>query len=417
MGSLSRRGAVALGVLATVLAAGLYVWSQADRVPVAEARRFFHRPIEVGDVPPPPAGEPLARAEAKRLYDSGRVAFGKNDYTRAADDFSAVVGGDPAGPFAGSAQWNLIRSRMRSGDGNGALQAFELLTGHYAGYLGAEAPALREGLDHMARSDMAAAEVSFDRMIEEQPTSELVPLAHAMKGRIYWNQRQPMKAVGAFADMLASVRDDVGSYQELAGLLERYSEGDAQVAEEFAARAKRADDEGFGDIYRYVAARSLLEQNRFEEAREAFEELRANHPDEDFSHVVDLEHAWNLQRNGRPAEALVIFERLEGVPAPESAQAFDRFFDLPVEYTMGIARCQSDLGNYDQAIAAFQRALDEHPRSIYVLENRMGMAVAYERLGDRDKAKEILRATIEQHPDAPELWAVEQQLARVESQR
>jgi len=404
-----RLGLTLIGVIA--VAAAAILWSLSARLPVDEARRFFYEPIRLGDEPPPSTTALVPPDEVERRYTAARVAFREGRHTEAAEAFASVVEGNPAGPLAGSAQWNLVRSRMRSGNGNAALDGLETLLRHYAGYLEEQAPPLLEALEHLERGDTAAGEASFDRMLEEYAESELVPLAYALKGRIYWNQRKPTQAVRAFVHMLDSVEDDVTTYRELSGLLERYVEGDTGVAEEFAARANQAD-EGFRDIYRYVAARSFLEQNRFAETHQALEELRSSHPRGDFSHVIDLEHAWNLFRNGEPAAALEIFERLEQAP-PEGAEAFDRFFDVRAEYPMGIARCQLALGRDQQAIETFQRALDLYPRSIWALENRMGMALGYEKLGQPGRAAEILRTAIAEHPEDPELWAVRQQLARV----
>ncbi len=81
---------------------------------------------------------------------------------------------------------------------------------------------------------------------------------------------------------------------------------------------------------------------------------------------------------------------------------------------MGIARFQLVLGNYEEAVAAFQRAIDAYPKRIYVAENQLGMAVALERLGRTDDATAILRRAIAQQPDKPRLWALRQQLARIE---
>jgi tetratricopeptide (TPR) repeat protein len=410
--SLSIAGVVAAVALVSLVAIGLLL---SRRLPVEEARRFFRAPIEVGEEPPPSNGAALPDEQIEARFALGEMAFREARYDRAAEEFEAVVAGDPRGPLSGPAQWNLTRSRLRSGDGNGALDALDGLLRYHADFLARESPALREAVDHMAAGEMAAAMESFDRMIEEQPGHELVPLAHALKARIHWNHGEPIAAISSFADLFAAVKDDVPAYRDLGGLLERYAEGDTSVADDFADRADEAG-EGFSDIYRYLAARSLLEQNRFEDTREALEDLQRAHPDGDFTHIVDLEHAWNLQRNGRPAEALAIFERLEKETSPEQAHAFDEFFDIRTELPMGIARCLLDLGEYEKSVAAFERALAEYPRSIYVLENQLALAMAYEQLGRLADAARTLQSAIAEHPDEPRLWAVRQQLARIESQ-
>ena len=52
----------------------------------------------------------------------------------------------------------------------------------------------------------------------------------------------------------------------------------------------------------------------------------AVHTNGDFTHIVDLEHAWNLLRHQHAAEALAIFERLEQSEPPKDKHAFDAFW-------------------------------------------------------------------------------------------
>jgi outer membrane protein assembly factor BamD (BamD/ComL family) len=395
-------------------AAGLLVLAR--RAPVEEARRFLRAPIELGERPPPAPAEPASPAEIERRYAGASAAFAAGEYGEAATGFAWIASHDPGGPRAGSAQWNLTRSRLRSGDGMGALDAFDGLLRHHADYLAAEAPLLRQGLEHMERGELARAAALFEEMIREQPQSELVPVAHALLARVHWIHGEPMAMVGAFARLFASVRDPVPGYATLARELERYASGEPGVADTFQRLADEGED-GFRDIYQYLAARSLLEQERFEATRSALEELRRRHPRGDFTHIVDLEHAWNLLRHGQPAEALAIFRRLEHAPVPPEAAAFDAFFDLRAELPMGIARCYLALGDFTEAAAAFERALAEHPLGIYDVENRVSLAVAYERGGRLDDAARTLQAVIAAHPEEPKLWAVRQQLARIEGQR
>jgi TolA-binding protein len=94
----------------------------------------------------------------------------------------------------------------------------------------------------------------------------------------------------------------------------------------------------------------------------------------------------------------------------------DDFFDLRAELPLGIARCQLALGNYRESAESFEDAIREHPNSIYAVENRLGLARAYEGLGEQTKAAVVLREIIADHPGEPQIWAIEQQLQRVEGQ-
>lgn len=406
-----RKSVVAVAVL-LVGVAGLLWWST-RRLPIREAHRFLHDPIEVGAERPAPPPDAAPEAAVSERFARAQAAFESGDYQRAAEDYGFVVVQNPDGPLAGRSQWQLTRSRLRSGDGAGALTALDDLVGKYADYLGEEAPLLRRGLEQMQAGDLTAANDSFGQMVDDQPDSELVPLAYALMARIHWTHGEPMETVRSFAKMFASVKDDVPAYQVLARQLDRYAGGDENVTETFGELAQEAP-EGFRDIYKYLEARSLLEQNHFDATHESLEELRRQFPDGDFSHIVDLEEAWNLLRNGKPAESLAIFQRLEETPAPPEKRAMDEFFDLRAELPLGIARCQLALGNYEESAAAFEKAIREHPNNIYAVENRLGLARAYEGLGQSDKAARVLREVIAEHPDEPQLWAIQQQLQRVE---
>lgn len=408
---MSRRLALGLVVLGVV--AGAVAW-RARHLPVAETRRFLVDPIEVGNAPAAAPREPTAPATVEARFETAREAFAAGRYADAAGDFAWIVAQDPTGPHAGPAQWNLVRSRLRSGDGAGALSALHDLLARHAEWLGTEAPALREGAERLARGDFAGAEQALARMIAEQPESELVPLAHALVARIRWAHGDAMGMVRAFARMLGSVRDSVPAYARLAHYLARYADGDPGVADDFTAFAESGDP-GFRDIYQYLAARTHLEAGRFEATESALARLRREHPDGDFTHIVDLEHAWNLLRNGQAEEALAVFERLQATPPEARTGELDAFFDLRGELPMGRARCLAALGRHAEAVAAFEQAIAADPQGLYMVENRLGLATAYERVGQPERAAAILEAVIREHPDEPKVAAIRQQLARVQA--
>ncbi len=417
MGVLSTARSKQLLILAggaAILIGAVLVWSAARRLPVAETRQFLTAPIEVGDALPKAPADLPPTAEVEERFTAAETAFHQARYEDAATQFEWVAAHDPAGPHGGPAQWNLVRSRLRSGDGNGAMRALDGLLRQQGHYLGEQSPKLLAGLEAMERGDLVDAQTKFEEMIREQPDSEFVPLSHALLARIYWTHGEPMDMVKEFARMFASVKDEVPAYGTLAKQLDRYANGDKTVAQTFTQLAKDGDP-GFRDIYQYLAARSLLEQDQFEATRAALEELRSRYPNGDFTHIVDLEEAWNLLRHERPADALAIFQRLEQTPPPAGVDAFDQFFDLRTELPTGVARCQLALGHYAEAATAFERAIGDNPNSIYVVENELGLARSYEGLGQLDRAATVLRKVIAEHPDEPKLWAIRQQLERVET--
>lgn len=412
--SRGRLAVVAL-VIAVLVTGSIYALLQAQSR-VEGAKRFLETPVEVSNEPVPVAEPPEPDPEVERLYNVAQLAFRAHDYAQAAADFEKTVEANPNGPLAGAAQWNLLRSRLRSGDGNGTVEAYFVLLRHYGDYLAAEAPALHEGLELMERGDMVGAEAAFRRMEEEQPESELLPLAHVHRARIYWQHGDAMATVRAFVDAFRSVRDDREVYGRLADLLESYADRKPDVADKFLQEAEVAD-EGFRDIYQYLGARTLLEASRPEDARRELEELRRRYPEGDFSHVVDLEQAWNYLREGEAKRALAIFLELEKRSTPERAGAFDEFFDIRPEYPLGVARSYLALGEYEKAIQNFERGMEEYPNSIYQVENEVGIATALEKLGRTEEAAEILNKVVAEHPDEPSVRNIRQQIGRLQSRR
>src|SRR5262249_2465056 len=143
----SRRIALAFGLAALGAIFGGWILWHARRLPVTEARNFLNAPIEVGEEPPPAAMTPEPPGTVPERFATGRSAFTEGRYADAAGDFAWVVAHDPSGPTAGPAQWNLVRSRLRSGDANGALSALHDLLAQHAGWLGEQSPHLREGAE------------------------------------------------------------------------------------------------------------------------------------------------------------------------------------------------------------------------------------------------------------------------------
>ena len=154
---------------------------------------------------------------------------------------------------------------------------------------------------------------------------EELHLFRVQDGRIaeHWHQMDAMGMMRAFTRMLGSVKDTVPAYARLRHYLGQYADGDPNVADSFTEMAQTGDD-GFRDIYQYMAARTLLEQGRFEATETALETLRQRYPDGDFTHIVDLEHAWNFLRQGNAEESLAIFRRLEAAPPPARTTSSSR---------------------------------------------------------------------------------------------
>ena len=244
-----------------------------------------------------------------------------------------------------------------------------------------------------------------------------MPLAHALIARIHWAHGEAMATVRAFARMLGSVHDTVPAYARLAHYLTRYADGDAERRRDTFAEIARTGDEGFRDIYQYMAARSAaragalrVDAGRARNAAHAPSRRRLHAHRRPRARVEPA--AAGTGRGGAGD-----LRRLEATAGAAGTSGLDEFFDLRAELPMGVARCRSTLGRHDEAAPAFERAIAADAQGMYAVENQLGLATAYERLGQMERAETTLAGVIAAHPDEPKLGAVRQQLARVQAAR
>ena len=330
--------------------------------------QFMNAPIEVGEQPPPPPAAPAGRAEVERRFAAARADFAAGRYAEAAEGFAFVVAQDPSGP---------ARRTRRSGTSPAAGCAAATAAARWRRSTaccattpttsGSEAPDLRDGLERMQAGDLAGAQAAYERMIEAQPDSEFVPLAWALIARIHWTHGEPMETVRAFARMFAVGARPVPAYGTLAKQLERYAGGDTVGDDDASRSMARQGPEGFRDIYQYLAARTLLEQDQFEATQQSLERLRRELSGRRL-------HPHRRPRAGLEPAAPPAARPRRWRSSSGSSRASRRPTSTPSTPSstcapscpMGIARCQLALGHYQEAVAAFERAIsddgDEHLR-------------------------------------------------------
>ena len=274
----------------------------------------------------------------------------------------------------------------------------------------------RDGLQRMEQGDLPGAQAAFERMIHEQPDSELVPLAHALIARIHWAHGEPMETVRAFARMFASVQDTVPAYARLAHYLERYADGDTNVT----GYLRRPRPDGRRGLPRHLPVPRRPQPARAGPLRG--DATRRSRRCAALSRTATSRTSSTSRTPGTccatasPAEALAIFERLEQTPAAgERTGASTSSSTCAPSCRMGIARCQLALGHDARGGGGLRtRARRDRPQHLRGRESR--------RPGDRVRAprparprrRRAPREVIDEHPDEPSGWALRQQLARVE---
>lgn len=98
--------------------------------------------------------------------------------------------------------------------------------------------------------------------------------------------------------------------------------------------------------------------------------------------------------NAAQGQASTLSQAL-AIPQPQAAAPSTK------EDWINLGNYQMDNGNYSEAIAAYQKALDLDPSNVDV---RVDMGTCYRNIGQPDKAIEIYKKALEINPRHPNAW-------------
>lgn len=149
-----------------------------------------------------------------------------------------------------------------------------------------------------------------------------------------------------------------------------------RMAEELVQKAL-ALDANLAEAHAFLG-RIYLTKRQHEKAIEEGERALALGPNSDFIHAA---LAFTMRHSGRPGEAIALYKkaiRLNPIP--------------PAWYFSGLGGSYFELGQYEEAMAEFRKALSCAPDSQF---SHMGLAAAYSKLGREEEARaaaaEVLR--------------------------
>lgn len=140
---------------------------------------------------------------------------------------------------------------------------------------------------------------------------------------------------------------------------------------------------GYYGVKNYMAARRAAASEALVNAytAEELEEAVSKFGGSDAGGALKLRLAKKYFDAGRYQEALDQYAALSGDKAP------DGFADVP---EVGKAQCQEALGNYADALAAYEAFAEANPNSYLALTAKLGAARAIALSGDKEKALQRL---------------------------
>jgi adenylate cyclase len=160
-----------------------------------------------------------------------------------------------------------------------------------------------------------------------------------------------------------------------------------RLAEELVQKAL-ALDANLSEAHAFLG-RIYLTKRQHEKAIAEGERALALAPNSAFVHAA---LAFTLRHSGRPEEAIVLFKkaiRLNPIP--------------PAWYFSGLGGSYFELGQYEEAIAEFRKALNCAPDSQF---SHMGLAAAYSKLGREEDARAAAAEVLRINPKfSLEQWA------------
>ena len=136
---------------------------------------------------------------------------------------------------------------------------------------------------------------------------------------------------------------------------------------------------GYYGVKNYIASRRAAASEALVNAytAEELEEAVSKFGGSDAGSALRLRLAKKYFDAGRYQESLDQYEALSGDNAP------DGFADVPA---VGKAQCLEALGNYTDAVAAYDAFVEANPSSFLALTAKLGSARATALAGDKDKA-------------------------------
>ena len=167
------------------------------------------------------------------------------------------------------------------------------------------------------------------------------------------------------------------------------------------------------DNARYQTGWVLYKQEKYPEAIIAFNEMLKVHPGSQLVPRAIFGIANAHFKQGKYAQAMREYQRVvDKYPNPIREAGAEKAIDLRPEAQYYIAESFLNLENYSEAIAAYEKVLQHHPKSEWADDAQYGIATAYENLGQKEKAVQAYRTLTQKYPNRELAPDVQLQIGR-----
>ena len=154
----------------------------------------------------------------------------------------------------------------------------------------------------------------------------------------------------------------------------------------------------WGDNARYQTGWVLYKQEKYAEAIAAFNQMLKVHPGSQLVPRTIFGVANAYFKQGKYAQAIREYQRVVNkYPNPIREAGAERAIDLRPEAQYYIGESFLNLQNYPDAIAAYEKVLQHHPKSEWADDAQYGIATAYENLGQKEKAIQAYRTLTQKY--------------------
>ena len=169
----------------------------------------------------------------------------------------------------------------------------------------------------------------------------------------------------------------------------------------------------WGDNARYQTGWVLYKQEKYPEAIAAFNEMLRVHPGSQLVPRAIFGIANAYFKQGKYAQAIHEYQRVvDKYPNPIREAGAEKAIDLRPEAQYYIGESFLNLQSYPEAIAAYEKVLQHHPKSEWADDAQYGIATAYENLGQKEKTIQAYRTLTQKYPNRELAPDVQLQIGR-----
>ena len=357
-------------------------------------------PLATNTSPPPTSTSTPTIPPAQRLPTAAALQrFG--DYERAVAEYAAILNANPDPTIAAEAVFQLGETYFLQGDYRMAVDVFNHFLQDYPQAERLPQVLFRQAVAHSQLGDWRRALDYYKRFAEKQ--SYIAAYVGVRIGEVYVHLGEDALAVEVYAQALASdipVSLQRRVREELALIYRRMKKPDEAVAQ-YERVLELVSQDAYKARLEYEIASTWREAGRAEQAARRYKEIINGYPKENGAYqalmaLLDMKVADvdPLQRGivdyhaGQYKLAIeVLKEYLQG-PGAKAAMAY-----------LYIGLAQRQLGDWNSAMASFERIIQDYPRSELMPDAMLQRAFALQSSGENDRALFTYRWLLYEYPN------------------